>query len=237
MTKTTDDLSELEKKTHIGAMGLQTATREIWQIDHSDFEHRKIEMADQLWEAAVDVGCFQIINHGIDLVEVHRASAMTEQFFTLPDSAKAQYPLCKALNVVWQSRAQVRPSADTPDQRASYQITRRHMESLWPTEAELVDFQQTIQVFEGRCWHVAMQVLSCFAQKLNFAVGFFTRAHDPARPSYQSTLRRPHYFATPPEQQANHGLWRRGPHTDFDSLTLFFSARARAACRCALARK
>jgi isopenicillin N synthase-like dioxygenase len=145
--------------------------------------------------------------------------------------------LCKALNVVWQSRAQVRPSADTPDQRASYQITRRHMESLWPTEAELVDFQQTIQVFEGRCWHVAMQVLSCFAQKLNFAVGFFTRAHDPARPSYQSTLRRPHYFATPPEQQANHGLWRRGPHTDFDSLTLFFSARARAACRCALARK
>ncbi|MFT6590531.1 MAG: hypothetical protein ACI9I0_000292 [Rhodoferax sp.] len=92
MTKTTDDLSELEKKTHIGAMGLQTATREIWQIDHSDFEHRKIEMADQLWEAAVDVGCFQIINHGIDLVEVHRASAMTEQFLPRQTARRPSTP-------------------------------------------------------------------------------------------------------------------------------------------------
>jgi isopenicillin N synthase-like dioxygenase len=222
MTITPHVLNELQTEARMGAMGRETATREIRQIDLSDFEHRKTVIADQLWEAAVDVGFFQIIHHGIDLAEVHKAFAMTERFFALPDGVKAQYPLRKALNVGWESRAQVRPSTGTPDQKESYQITRPHMDSLWPTEAELAGFQPTMLAFEARCWHVAMQVLSCFAHKLGFESDFFTRAHDPARPSYQSTLRLLHYFATPPEQQAQLGLWRAGAHTDFDCLTLLF---------------
>ncbi len=222
MTTTFPVLSELQTEARMGAMGRETATREIRQIDLSDFENRKTGIADQLWEAAVDVGFFQIIHHGIDLAEVQQAFAMAERFFALPDSVKAQYPLRKALNVGWESRAQVRPSTGTPDQKESYQITRPHMESLWPTEAELAGFQQTMLAFEAQCWQVAMQVLSCFAHKLGFKSDFFTQAHDPARPSYQSTLRLLHYFATPPEQQANLGLWRAGAHTDFDCLTLLF---------------
>ena len=222
MTITPHVLNELQTEARMGAMGRETATREIRQIDLSDFENRKTGIADQLWEAAVDVGFFQIIHHGIDLAEVHKAFAMTERFFALPDGVKAQYPLRKALNVGWESRAQVRPSTGTPDQKESYQITRPHMDSLWPTETELASFQPTMLAFEARCWHVAMQVLSCFAHKLGFESDFFTRAHDPARPSYQSTLRLLHYFATPPEQQAQLGLWRAGAHTDFDCLTLLF---------------
>ena len=120
--------------------------------------------------------------------------------------AHTQYPLKKALNVGWESRAQVRPSTGTPDQKESYQITRPHMAGLWPTDEELAGFQSTMLAFEGRCWQVAMQVLSCFAWKLGFDEAFFARAHDPAQASYQSTLRLLHYFATPPEQQAHLGL-------------------------------
>ena len=136
--------------------------------------------------------------------------------------AHTQYPLKKALNVGWESRAQVRPSTGTPDQKESYQITRPHMAGLWPTDEELAGFQSTMLNFEGQCWQVAMQVLSCFAWKLGFDEAFFARAHDPAQASYQSTLRLLHYFATPPEQQAHLGLWRAGAHTDFDCLTLLF---------------
>ena len=225
MTTTPLMLDELQTEARMGAMGRETDTREIRQIDLSDFEHRKTGIADQLWEATVDVGFFQIIHHGIDLVEVHKAFAMTERFFALPDGVKAQYPLRKALNVGWESRAQVRPSTGTPDQKESYQITRPHMEALWPTEDELAGFQPTMLAFEARCWHVAMQVLSCLAHKLGFESDFFARAHDPARPSYQSTLRLLHYFATPPEQQDQLGLWRAGAHTDFDCLTLLFQRK------------
>ncbi|MBX4378675.1 2-oxoglutarate and iron-dependent oxygenase domain-containing protein, partial [Mycobacterium tuberculosis] len=80
-----------------------------------------------LWNAAVDIGFFQLENHGIDLAAVRNAFAMTEQFFALPDAVKAQYPLQKANNAGWESRAQIRPSTGTPDQKESYQITRPHM--------------------------------------------------------------------------------------------------------------
>ena len=83
-TTATYDLAELQKETRMGAMGSETASREIRRIDLSHFAQRKTEIADQLWDAAVDVGFFQIVNHGIDLAEVHNAFAMTERFFALP---------------------------------------------------------------------------------------------------------------------------------------------------------
>ena len=222
MTSSTYELAELQKEARMGALGSETAAREIRQIDLTDFPRRKREIADQLWDAAVDVGFFQIVGHGIALEEIRHAFAMTERFFALPDGVKAQYPLRKAFNVGWESRAQVRPSTGTPDQKESYQITRPHMEGLWPSEQELPAFRRTMLAFEGQCWHVAMQVLSCFASKLGFDEPFFARAHDPARPSYQSTLRLLHYFATLPDMQGQLGLWRAGAHTDFDCLTLLF---------------
>lgn len=41
---------------------------------------------------------------------------MTEAFFDLPDEVKRQYPL--AGNAGWESKAQVRPSTRTPDQKS-----------------------------------------------------------------------------------------------------------------------
>ena len=214
-------LAELQKESRMGAMGTES-TREVRQIDLSDFDRRFDEISTQLWNAAVDVGFFQLVNHGIPQADVDEAFAMSQRFFALPDSVKAQWPHRKADNVGWESKAQVRPSTRTPDQKESYQITRPHMAGLWPTEAELPAFQSTMLGFEAKCWRVAMQVLSCFAVRLGFPREFFAGAHDPSRETYQSTLRLLHYYAIPPELQGSLELWRAGAHTDFDCLTLLF---------------
>jgi isopenicillin N synthase-like dioxygenase len=222
MTAAAYDLAELQKESRMGAMGSLNTSRDIRRIDLSDFEARKAEIADQLWDAAVDVGFFQLVNHGISSEAMAAAFANAERFFALPDSVKGQYPLKKALNSGWESRAQVRPSTGTPDQKESYQITRPHMADLFPTEAELPGFKEAMLAFERQSWEVGMRVLSCFALKLGFDADFFARAHDQSKPSYQSTLRLLHYYAIPPEAQDKLELWRAGAHTDFDCLTLLF---------------
>ena len=222
MNSTSHGMAELQKEARMGAMGSETSAREIRRIDLSDFERRKAEIADQIWDASVDVGFFQVANHGVDLQDIRDAFAMTERFFALPDSVKAQYPHKKALNVGWESRAQLRPSTGTHDQKESYQITRPHMDGLYPSEKELPDFKPAMLEFERKSWAVGMKILSCFALKLGFHDEFFTRAHDPSTQSYQSTLRLLHYYAIAPDAQNNLGLWRAGAHTDFDCLTLLY---------------
>ena len=215
-------MQELQKESRMGAMGSETRQREVRVIDLADFDARRAEITDQLWDAAVDVGFFQLEHHGIAPAAITEAFAMTERFFALPDAVKARHPLEKALNAGWESRAQVRPSTGTPDQKESYQITRPHMSGLWPGEAVLPGFEATMLAFERQAWAVGMRVLSCFATKLGFADDFFTKAHDPAQRAYQSTLRLLHYFAIDPTKRDEVGLWRAGAHTDFDCLTLLF---------------
>ena len=215
-------LNELAKESRMGAMGSETHAREIRRIDLTDFEQRRDEIAEQLWAAATDIGFFQVVNHGIPTEDIRRAFDMSQAFFALPDEIKARHPLKRAFNAGWESRAQVRPSTRTPDQKESYQLTRPHMEGLWPGEGTLADFQATMLGFEAQCWQVAMRLLSCFAARLGFDREFFTHAHDPARAAYQSTLRLLHYYPIDPALRDRLELWRAGAHTDFDCLTLLF---------------
>lgn len=215
-------MGEIQKESRMGATGSETHRREVRVIDLADFDTRREEIADQLWDAAVDVGFFQLKNHGIAPGAITEAFAMTERFFALPEDMKARHPLQRALNAGWESRAQVRPSTRTPDQKESYQITRPHMAGLWPGEGALPNFEATMLAFERQAWEVGMRVLSCFATKLGFAEDFFTTAHEPSQRSYQSTLRLLHYFAIDPSKRDALGLWRAGAHTDFDCLTLLF---------------
>ncbi len=214
--------TEMVKESRMGAMGFLTTTREVRQIDLSDFENRKTEIADQLWSASIDVGFFQLVNHGIDIPRIREAFSMSEKFFALPDEVKAKYPHSKADNVGWENMAQIRPSVGTPDQKESYQITLPRMANLWPTDDELPSFKKDMVEFEGMCLNIATKVLSCFAMKLGFENDFFTKAHDPKQPDYQSTLRLLHYYELTQEQLNTMGLWRGGAHTDFDCLTLLF---------------
>ena len=218
----TSRLTELDREARMGALGTETSTREVRRISLADLPARRAEVARELWAAATDIGFFQVVDHGIDLAEVRRAFDAAEAFFALPEDVKAQYPLVKALNSGWESKSQVRPSIGTPDQKESYQLTRPNMTGLWPSDAELAGFRDTVLAFEARCWQVAMDLLSCFADKLGFERDFFARAHDPRAATYQSTLRLLHYFAFPDELLDRDDVWRAGAHTDFDCLTLLF---------------
>lgn len=210
-------LEELRKESMMGSEGT-VVQREIRRIDMSDFARRKTQITEELWSAATEIGFFQIYNHGISEQDVQSAFALSESFFALPTEVKAQWPLSR--NAGWESMSQIRPSTRTADQKESYQITRPRMQGLWPSEQELPGFQNAALAFEAKCWQVGMQVLSCFADKLEFDSDFFTRAHDPSSPHYQSTLRMLHYFAQAPSTAK--GMWRAGAHTDYDCLTLLF---------------
>ncbi len=218
-TRDGSTLAELDKERTLGGEGVEKV-REIPRIDMADYERRKDEIADGLWVAATDIGFFQLIGHGIPQPLVDEAFEMSERFFALPPEVKAKYPLVGGTNAGWEYKAQVRPSTGTADQKESYQITLPRMAALWPTGAELGGFRAVMLAFERANWALGMKVLDCFGLKLGFAPDFFTEAHDPLSPAYQSTLRLLHYLPMENARPEDFAFWRAGAHTDFDCLTL-----------------
>ncbi|MBX6391099.1 MAG: isopenicillin N synthase family oxygenase [Frankia sp.] len=222
MSGPTYSLTELVRESRLGGAGTEATDRAIPRISLRDFENRREEVTEELWSAATRIGFFQLVDHGIDLSEVDAAFAAAEAFFALPDEVKARWALPKGRNAGWEKLSQVRPSTGTVDQKESFQVTRPRMAGLWPDDDELPGFRQTLLALERRCWELAVRVLSCFADRLGFPRDFFTTAHDPAAPTYQSTLRLLHYLPLSPELAGAPGIWRAGAHTDFDCLTLLF---------------
>ncbi|MGV1950646.1 isopenicillin N synthase family dioxygenase [Agrobacterium vitis] len=212
-------LAELNKETTIGGVG-KTVERDVPVIDLADFDNRKAEIADQLWEASVGIGFFQVYNHGIPQQDIDAAFETAWSFFELPADIKAQYPMPKGTNAGWEFKAQVRPSTGTPDNKESYQITRPMMGGLWPSAEELPDFKEKMLRFERQNWELGMRILSCFALKMGFAEDFFTKAHDPASSEYQSTQRLIHYMSMEHAKPEDFEFWRAGAHSDFDCLTI-----------------
>ncbi|MVA54854.1 isopenicillin N synthase family oxygenase [Agrobacterium vitis] len=219
MTMQSYSLAELNKETTIGGIG-KTVERDVPVIDLADFDNRKAEIADQLWEASVGIGFFQVYNHGIPQQDIDAAFETAWSFFELPAEVKAQYPMPKGTNAGWEFKAQVRPSTGTPDNKESYQITRPMMGGLWPSEEELPDFKEKMLRFERQNWELGMRILSCFALKMGFAEDFFTKAHDPASGEYQSTQRLIHYMSMEHAKPEDFEFWRAGAHSDFDCLTI-----------------
>jgi isopenicillin N synthase-like dioxygenase len=212
-------LDELNKESTFRGMGT-TKAREVPRIDMSNFAKRKAEIADQLWDASTAIGFFQLVNHGISQELIDEAFEMTARFFALPHETKGQYPLLNGTNAGWEYKAQVRPSTGTADNKESYQITTTRMAKLWPTGEELPGFKAVMLALERANWAVGMKVLSCFGDKLGFAPDFFTEAHNPLVPEYQSTLRLLHYLPMENAKPEDFTGWRAGAHTDFDCLTL-----------------
>ncbi|MGV1908055.1 isopenicillin N synthase family dioxygenase [Agrobacterium cavarae] len=220
-------LAELNKETTIGGEGT-TVEREIPLIDLSDFDHRKQEIADQLWKASVEIGFFQVYNHGIAQADIDLAFDTAWRLFALPQEIKAKYPMAKGINAGWEFKAQVRPSTGTPDNKESYQVTRPEMTNLWPSEEELPGFKETMLRFEAQNWQLGMRILSCFALKMGFAEDFFAKAHDPSSDQYQSTLRLIHYMSMENAKPEDFKFWRAGAHSDFDCLTLLHQKEGEA---------
>ncbi|TXS95329.1 isopenicillin N synthase family oxygenase [Parahaliea maris] len=215
-------LSELELERSIGGMGEELGDAVIPLIDMSDFDQRKLEIADQLWEAATGVGFFQLENHGLPQSEIDAAFDASADFFGQAESFKARYPLKEGQNAGWEYQAQVRPSVGVADRKESYQLTLPRMDGLWPDEEILPRFRPDVLNLEYKAWELGMRVLSCFALKLGFEEDFFTRAHDREQADYQSTLRLLHYLPVPEGASLPANAWRAGAHTDFDCLTMVF---------------
>lgn len=212
-------MDELNREAAMGGYG-GAKERSVPRIDLTDFDDRRQEIADALWQAATVDGFFQLINHGIPQEQVDQAFADSAAFFGLANDAKSAFPLRKGTNAGWEYMAQVRPSTGTADQKESYQITLPRMDGLWPGDEEVEGFKSRMLAFESANWTLAMRVLSCFALKLGFDEDFFSHRHDPASPEYQSTLRLLHYLPLKDEGPMDPSLWRAGAHTDFDCLTL-----------------
>ncbi|WP_172328502.1 isopenicillin N synthase family oxygenase [Mangrovicoccus sp. HB161399] len=219
MTPNDYALSELAKESTIGGAGT-TVERAVPVIDLSDFDARKAEIAGQLWQAATEVGFFQVTGHGIAEEDIDLAFDTAWEFFELPEEVKAQYPMPKGTNAGWEFKAQVRPSTGTPDNKESYQITRPDMDGLWPAEAELPGFRAKMLRFERQNWELGMRILSCFALKMGFAEDFFAEVHDQGSDQYQSTLRLIHYMSMENAKPGDFRAWRAGAHSDFDCLTI-----------------
>ncbi|WP_338661873.1 2-oxoglutarate and iron-dependent oxygenase domain-containing protein [Pararoseomonas sp. SCSIO 73927] len=212
-------LKELNRETGFGGMGT-TKEREVLVISLANFEARKAEIADALWKASTEIGFFQLSDHGIPLEQIDEAFEMTARFFALPQEVKAKYPMAKGTNYGWEYKAQVRPSTGTADNKESFQVTVPKMAGLWPSGEELPGFKACMLAFERANWAVGMKVLSCFADKLGFPADFFTEAHDPTSPEYQSTQRLIHYLPMVDAKPEDFTGWRAGAHTDYDCLTL-----------------
>lgn len=221
MTNTAYQLDELKFESTLGERGIESDSTTIPIIDFTDFEQRRDEITEVLWQAATQVGFFQIKNHSISLQRIQQAFGLSEKFFALPASQKRVLPLKQGLNAGWEFKAQVRPSTGTADQKESYQVTLPHMQGLWPSEKQVPQFKTHILEFEHEAWKLGMGILSCFADKLGFDHDFFAKVHQRQSAHYQSTLRMLHYLPmdTVPQDQ-NH--WRAGAHTDFDCLTMVF---------------
>jgi isopenicillin N synthase-like dioxygenase len=212
--------TELARERTFGGAGVEVE-RPIPLIDLAGAGWRQAKIDDQLWDAAVEVGFFQLVNHGIDGSAVEDAFERAATFFALPGETKARWSLPPGTNSGWEHRSQVRPSTGTRDEKESYQVTLPRMDrlGLWPGDDDLPGFRAAMTRFEERNWELAMRVLASFARKLGLGHRFFTERHDRKSPTYQSTLRLLHYLPADPEAGAA-GQWRAGAHTDFDCLTL-----------------
>jgi len=221
MNNTSYQLDELNFETKIGGQGTENDSFEIPLIDMSNFENRQEEITQALWNAATEVGFFQLYNHGLSVNDINNAFQQSEEYFAMGTADKKKNALKEGQNAGWEFMDQVRPSTGTKDQKESFQITLPNMSGCWPEESKLPNFKKVTLDFEQKAWELGMQVLSCFANKLGFERDFFTKAHDKTQDTYQSTLRLLHYLPMP-KSTLDPNLWRAGAHTDFDCLTMVF---------------
>ena len=127
-------LAELNQETKFGGIG-GLKHRDVPRIDMSNFEARKAEIADQLWDASTAIGFFQLVNHGIAQEQIDEAFDMTARFFDLAQDAKAKMPLGKGTNAAGNTRARCGPRPAPPTIRSLTRSRCRGWQICGPTAA------------------------------------------------------------------------------------------------------
>ncbi|CEL94460.1 unnamed protein product [Vitrella brassicaformis CCMP3155] len=205
----------------IGGDGV-IAVKKIEKIDMSSFDSCRKEIRQRVWEAASDIGFFQLVNHLVPKDMIAKMFDYSEQFFSLPMEKKQALAYKKEFNAGFEYLAQIRPSTGTPDQKESFTMSGRAMtRDFWPSEDDLPGFKEFVIKFMRTSYKVAKQLFECFAESLGFEPDFFNLLHDLDAEDSQIALRLLHYHDCTGRTFAP-GYWRAGAHTDWDSLTLLY---------------
>lgn len=209
-------------------LGAGKATRR----DIPTIDLRSQNAEDELWQAATEIGFFQIIGHGIAQEDIDRIFSLSASFFDLPLEVKNRYPLAKAHNAGYEYMAQVRPSTGLPDQKESFQVTARPeaMERRWP--AEVPNFEQRCCKFLEQARDVGCRIMGLLEKRCGLEPGILAAAHNLWAEDCQTTLRLLKYPPVDPKKCPT-GTFRAGAHTDWCCVTLLFQRLGESGLECA----
>jgi len=206
------------------------------EIPTIDLAGDEAEVATAIWDAAKTVGFFSVINHGIDAALIDSCFDSSAAFFARDlDAKKAASPFAPQLNSGYEYMSQVRPSTGTADQKESLQITARVgcMEGRWPTEP--ASLEPDVRALMAASYALAKYLLDVMEPRScpHLARGTLSGSHHLWSDDGQCTLRLLHYPPTQPPDCRDPMLWRAGPHTDWDCLTLLFQRPGNEGLECA----
>ena len=221
--------------------------------------NNQTELAQQLWDAARNVGFFTIINHSIPPSQIDNLFHLSTQFFKLDPNVKHQYPFNVEKNSGYEYMTQKPPTTGVVDLKETFQVTAREgcMDNLWPTtddnnegkeekegdHQELASFQNVTMDFINNTHTLACRILSLLESKAcpHVAPGTLANSHQLWGKDGQCTLRLLHYpptTTTPSSNDAENDdtsettRWRCGAHTDWGSLTLLFQRMGEDGLEC-----
>lgn len=201
-----------------------------------DLRQDTTTVAQQLWEAATQVGFFTVVGHDIPQSVIDDAFGASATFFAQSvDSKKAQSPGDMKNNAGFEHFAQVRPSTGVADQKESLQVTARQgvMDGKWPSD----DFQSKAEALLTAARGLAGRILNLLEPHAvpHNTPGTIAESHTLWAEDGQCTLRFLHYPPLPADATAtllNEGYWRAGPHTDWANVTLLFQRTGESGLEC-----
>lgn len=194
------------------------------EVPTIDMGGEREDIVEQMWDAARNVGFFNLTNHGIPQEDIDAVFATSKEFFDQPRSEKGKYPFDTATNSGYEFKTQSPPSTNTIDQKESMQMTAREgcMDGLWPERP--ANFRGTAEGMMERAHKLACTVLSLLEAKAcpHLEPGTLANAHHLWNDDGQCTLRLMHYPPADEALLAEKNLWRAGAHTDWGCITLLF---------------
>ncbi len=188
-------------------------------VDVGPFEgadpEARARVVEQVRRACEDVGFLVVTGHGISPDLLRRMSAVSREFFDLPERVKAvhRHPERGARYVPLGSES-VAASLDLvtpPDLKEAYSVYRLDT-GEWPPHPEAM--RATWQEYYRALAGLAGRVMRIFALALDLDEHWFADKIDHA----DASLWVSNYPAQLVEPQP--GQLRAGPHTDYDTLTL-----------------
>jgi isopenicillin N synthase-like dioxygenase len=202
------------KTTGLGsALAKDDGVVPLIDLSSGDSDH----IAQQLFQAATQVGFFSITGHGIPQTLIDQAFNESQTFFEQPLEVKRQQSPCDmSINCGFEHYAQVRPSTGVADQKESLQVTAREgaMDARWPSphfESAAKQLLEASHALANRLLELLQPLAVPQVQP-----GTLSKSHTLWSPEGQCTLRFLHYPAQDPETTSKllqEGYWRAGPHT------------------------